>query len=132
MRGKGKKHTVVADLGVGEEEKIPTFKKRGRPQKAAKDNNETNVTNNKLEEQNGEAVKELTEDTKSEASSENGGRKRSLVKDDESIEEEEEESGGGDKVMKTEAVKAVGFRPIGNRRKNTTPRRAAEVGVECQ
>lgn len=125
VRGKGKKQTVVAELGIGEEEKLPALKKRGRPQKAVKDNSEGNVTDNKSDEQNGEAVKESMEDLKSEASAENEGRKRrSVVKD--------EEESGCDKGMKTEAVKAVGFRSNGNKRKNNTPRRAAEVGVECQ
>lgn len=39
-RGKGKKRTAIAtreDQASGEEEKIPSYRKRGRPQKTPKD-----------------------------------------------------------------------------------------------
>lgn len=133
VRGKGKKQTVVAareEPGSGEEEKVPTYRKRGRPQKTVKDYTEDDVTE-KLEE-NGEGAKDsiASKDTKSEAAAENGRKRgRSLVK--ESIDSVKEENGNGTKSSANETAKPVGFRQNGNRRKNT-PRRAAEVGVECK
>ncbi|CAO2822154.1 unnamed protein product [Amaranthus hypochondriacus] len=119
VRGKSKKQTVAAhkDVGSEKEEKIPASKRRGRPQKPMKDevedeeieNGKCNMTDKSLE---------------SDDHAENGAkRKRSL-------QVKENSNGLEAKSVANDSVKPVGFRQIGSRRKNK-PRRAAEVGVEC-
>ncbi|KAK4757381.1 hypothetical protein SAY87_018682 [Trapa incisa] len=133
VRGKGKKQTVAAreDQGSGEEEKILTHRKRGRPQKIVKGYTEDNA--DKAEE-NGEALKDSssTKDANNEMAADSGRKRIRPALAKENIDAAKEENGAGSKPgVNDAAVKAVGFRQIGSRRKNK-PRRAAEVGVECK
>ncbi|KAI7726208.1 hypothetical protein M8C21_008552 [Ambrosia artemisiifolia] len=115
-RGKGKKFTLTNnndDIASGEDEKIPSMKRMGRPQKSLMDEVEEDVE--KIEE-------EKEDDDESANSYVNGKRKRN---------KEGKERG---KLVKDESpngTRSNGFRHMGNRRKNK-PHRAAEVGVECK
>ncbi|OWM78956.1 uncharacterized protein LOC116195654 isoform X2 [Punica granatum] len=133
VRGKGKKQTVAAreDPGSGEEEKIPVYRKRGRPQKIVKDYTEEDSAD-KVEE-NGEGLKDSisAKDMKNEGVTENGRKRVRSAQAKENIDSVKEENGIGAKTGANDIVKPVGFRQNGNRRKNK-PRRAAEVGVECK
>ncbi|CAL5351999.1 unnamed protein product [Camellia sinensis] len=137
-RGKGKKQTTIAardEAGSGEEEKIPPYRRRGRPQKPLKDEIEEEAENIEEEEDEGENTKSSisNKDVKHEAAAENGKKRKrkkaSQVK--ENPDSVIEENGVGTKTSIDESVKSVGFRQNGSRRKNK-PRRAAEVGVECK
>ncbi|KAF5941314.1 hypothetical protein HYC85_022481 [Camellia sinensis] len=141
-RGKGKKQTTIAardEAGSGEEEKIPPYRRRGRPQKPLKDEIEEEAKNiedeEEEEEEDGENTKSSisNKDVKNEAAAENGKKRKrkkaSQVK--ENPDSVIEENGVGTKTSIDESVKSVGFRQNGSRRKNK-PRRAAEVGVECK
>lgn len=138
-RGKGKKQTTIAardEAGSGEEEKIPPYRRRGRPQKPLKDEIEEEAENiEEEEEEDGENIKSSisNKDVKNEAAAENGKKRKrkkaSQVK--ENPDSVIEENGVGTKTSTDESVKSVGFRQNGSRRKNK-PRRAAEVGVECK
>lgn len=133
-RGKGKKQPVLAtreDAGSGEEEKIPPYKRRGRPQKPLKDDIEDEEEAEKIEVEDGENAKGHmgTKDVKSQAPMENGRkRKRSSQVKDNSV---KDENGVGTKPKTDDSLKPVGFRQNGSRRKNK-PRRAAEAGVQCK
>ncbi|KAK4762166.1 hypothetical protein SAY87_030050 [Trapa incisa] len=132
VRGKGKKQVVTAreDRGSGEEKKILTHRKRGRPHKIVKGYTEDDA--DKVEE-NGEALKDLpsTKDANSEVATDDGRKRIRHVLAKEIIDSVKEENSIGAKMAVNEEVKVVGFRQIGSRRKNK-PRRAAEVGVECK
>ncbi|KAL3841211.1 hypothetical protein ACJIZ3_025802 [Penstemon smallii] len=113
-RGKGKKQSLT-DTGSGEDEKLPV-RRRGRPQKLLKDDTEG--------EDEIEKIEELDESNNNQSATENGTKRKrkeneDLVKDEIA------------KTNSTEAIKSIGYRQIGSRRKNK-PRRAAEVGVECK
>lgn len=135
VRGKGKKQTLVTreDPGSGEEEKVPTIRKRGRPQKPVKDE----VEGNGLESDKVEEIVELTKDSlsgkdvKNEAAPENGRKRRRSAQAKDTIDSVKEETGIKTKPSANDTVKFVGYRTNGNRRKNK-PRRAAEAGVECK
>lgn len=122
VRGKRKKQTVAACNELVEEEKVPTYRKRGRPQKAVKDSAEDDSAD-KL---HGEGAKA----TNTDEASGNGNERRSVSLTKENVDSMKEETSYDSKSSIIETVKPVGFRRSGNRRKST-PRRAAEVGVEC-
>lgn len=130
VRGRGKKQTVAAreDPGSGEEEKIPTYRKRGRPQKIVKDSTEEDSAD-KVEE-NGEGLKD-GKDIENELTTENGRKRSRSAEAKEDTDSVKDENGNGAKLSANDVAKPVGFRQTGNRRKNK-PRRAAEVGVECK
>ncbi|KAA8516999.1 hypothetical protein F0562_017183 [Nyssa sinensis] len=140
-RGKGKKQTPIAaleDPGSGEEEKIPKYKRRGRPQKPLKDEieeEEEEEAEKVEEEEDGENTKSSisNKDVKNQVAIENGRKRKrkrsSQVKENpDSI---KEENRVGTKSSTDDSIKSIGFRQNGSRRKNK-PRRAAEVGVECK
>lgn len=133
VRGKGKKQTVAArdDPRSGAEEKIPTNRKRGRPQKIVKDYTEDDIAD-KVEEY-GEGLDDSisAKDMKNEVTAENGRKRVRSSPAKENIDSENEENGIESKSSANDVVKPVGFRQNGSRRKNK-PRRAAEVGVECK
>ncbi|KAK7261597.1 hypothetical protein RIF29_27912 [Crotalaria pallida] len=131
-RGKGKKLTVTNhdDAGSGEDEKVPVQKRRGRPQKLLKedfDEDEVEKMDDDSDNvKNGVASKE----TKSPTAAERKRKRNSQVK--EKLESAEEENGIGNRSSSTEELaKSNGFRHNGSRRKST-PRRAAEAGVQCK
>ncbi|PON81037.1 rho GTPase-activating gacO-like protein [Trema orientale] len=127
-RGKGKKHTVIVvreDPGSGGDEKVPAYRRRGRPQKPLNDDvqqeEETEIT-----EEDGEEAKTL----KYQGGTENGRKRKRSAQVKETVESVKEENGIETKSMPDDSTKFVGFRHIGSRRKNK-PHRAAEAGVEC-
>lgn len=132
-RGKGKKQNVIdvrEDAGSGEEEEIPAYRRRGRPQKPLKDDIEQEEAIEKLEED--------AEDLKSHISSksvkyqptiENGRKRKRAAKVKETIDSIKEEKGVETNLSPDDSIKSVGFRQNGSRRKNK-PHRAAEAGVE--
>lgn len=134
-RGKGKKQNIVAtseDMGSGVEEKVPV-RRRGRPLKISKNENQVNNEAEKVEEEEeSEKTNGVLSDQsiKPQMNMENG-RKRRPSRIKESHEMIEDQTGAETKNNSTDSIKSVGFRQIGSRRKNK-PRRAAEVGVECQ
>ncbi|CAL0332466.1 unnamed protein product [Lupinus luteus] len=130
-RGKGKKLTVANhnDAGSGEDEKVPMQKRRGRPQKPLKDDfdeNEVEKMDNESDNvKNGVSSKEI----KSPISAERKRKRNSNVK--EKLESTEEENGIDNRSSTEDLTKSNGFRHNGSRRKST-PRRAADAGVQCK
>lgn len=132
-RGKGKKQSASAreDHGSGEEdEKIPAYRRRGRPQKPMKDDFEEE------EEEEEELVEKMEEEEEEEDGSvtskkEGNERKRKMVNGS-NTDVNEEENGLGSKSSRDGSTKSTstGFRQNGSRRKSK-PRRAAEAVVEC-
>lgn len=135
-RGKGKKQSSISareDTGSGEEEKIPV-RRRGRPQKPLRDDIEEEEEVEKIdEEEDSESAKSsvLNKDTKNQGAAENGRKRKRSSQVKENSDSVKEENGVGNKTNANDAIKSVGFRQNGSRRKNK-PRRAAEVGVECK
>lgn len=131
-RGKGKKLTGATsheDPGSGNEEPLPPYKRRGRPQKPLKDDiDEDEVA--KIEEEDGDLklgtpVKEM----KGSVAVENGKRRRRQPAVKENSDSILEENGAGLSSTTEESARKNGFRQNGSRRKSK-PRRAAEAGVE--
>ncbi|GMY14130.1 hypothetical protein FCV25MIE_09369 [Fagus crenata] len=137
-RGKGKKQPAIAsheDPGSGEEEKIPAYRRRGRPQKPLKDEIEVEEEEEKAEkiEEDGEDAKGniSRKDMKNRNTIENGRKRKRSAQVKENISSVKVENGIGTKSSPDDPTKSVGFRQNGSRRKNK-PRRAAEAGVECK
>ncbi|KAK4776325.1 hypothetical protein SAY86_005013 [Trapa natans] len=130
VRGKGKTQNVSAreDMISGQEEKLLTFRKRGRPQKIVNDYSDGDM-GNKVEE-NAPGLKDGKE-IKNELDNENGKKRNRCNRANEDIDSVKDENDVGVKLSATDVAKPVGFRKNGSRRKNM-PRRAAEVGVECK
>ncbi|OMO63054.1 hypothetical protein CCACVL1_22507 [Corchorus capsularis] len=131
-RGKAKKQTVVSsheDPGSGEDEKIPAFKRRGRPQKQLKDDIEEDEVDKT--EEDGEDVKGSITIKDMKALTENGRKRKRSVPAKENIDSVKKENGIATKSSTDDSTKSVGYRQNGSRRKNT-PRRAAEAVVECK
>ncbi|KAJ0782678.1 hypothetical protein HanLR1_Chr01g0011021 [Helianthus annuus] len=112
-KGKAKKSSTIAhrEDRSGEEEK-PPVKRRGRPTKSHKEEEESEKINEK-------------NDTKLE-----NKRKSPSLETEESLDMLKDENGMVPEANGVELTKAVGFRHNGSRRKNK-PRRAAEVGVSA-
>ena len=135
-RGKGKKQTASAgqdDLGSGEEEKIPAYKRRGRPHKPLKDEVEDDEQIDLMENDDENAKRPVTSKaSNNQIAAVNGTKRRrrsSQVK--ETSDSVKEENGSEDNTKTDDSAKSVGFRQNGSRRKSK-PHRAAEVGVECK
>lgn len=133
-RGKGKRLTVTNhdDPGSGEEEKIPTQKRRGRPQKPLKDEIDEEETE-KIEEDDSENAKAgiATKEVKSSPVAENGKKRKRYSQVKEKSDSVNEENGVATRSSTDDLTKSNGFRHNGSRRKSK-PRRAAEAGVECK
>ncbi|ONK70153.1 uncharacterized protein A4U43_C05F30820 [Asparagus officinalis] len=131
-RGKGKKLTGATtheDPGSGNEEPLPPYKRRGRPQKPLKDDiDEEEVAKIEEEEVNPKLVSPVKE-TKGVPTVENGKRRKRQPVVKENSDSIHEENGTGLSTTTEESMKKNGFRQNGSRRKNK-PRRAAEAGVE--
>lgn len=129
-RGKGKKFTVTShdDPGSGEEEKIPAQKRRGRPLKQLMDEIDEEVE--KMEEEDSENAVSSRE-MKSLTAAENGKKRRRNAQAKEKPDSGTEENINGIGASTDDLTKSNGFRHNGSRRKST-PRRAAEAGVECR
>ncbi|XP_071690343.1 uncharacterized protein [Rutidosis leptorrhynchoides] len=116
-KSKTKKSSAIVhhEDGSGEEERLPV-KRRGRPTKAQKEENEHGKSNE-------------DEEIKLEASLESENkRKKPSLQTEENVEMMKDENGVGPTKNDNDLTKNVGFRHNGSRRKNK-PRRAAEVGV---
>ncbi|KAE9600390.1 hypothetical protein Lalb_Chr14g0372381 [Lupinus albus] len=130
-RGKGKKLTATnhEDARSGEDEKVPVQKRRGRPQKPLKDDFDEDeaekIDDDSDNVKNGVSRKEM----KSTAAAERKRKRNLQVK--EKLESADEENGVGNHSSNEELTKSNGFRHNGSRRKST-PRRAAEAGVQCK
>ncbi|KAJ8900116.1 hypothetical protein K2173_024232 [Erythroxylum novogranatense] len=138
-RGKGKKQTLIAsheNNGHDEEENFPTYKIRGKSIKPMKEEiGEEELE--KIEEHIDNGIDSISGKDVKTLESAGNGRKRKMsdhVKENTiSIENTismKEEDGNGTRLTTDGAMKMVGFRQNGSRRKNK-PRRAAEVGIEC-
>ncbi|XWS66425.1 hypothetical protein CRYUN_Cryun05aG0198200 [Craigia yunnanensis] len=133
-RGKAKKQTVVSsreDPGSGEDEKVPAYKRRGRPQKQLKDDLEEDEV--EKTEEDGEDVKGSIpiKEMKNQAATENGRKRKRSMQTEENIDSVKKENVITTKSSTDDSTKFVGYRQIGSRRKNK-PRRAAEAIVECK
>ena len=134
-RGKGKKQHSAAtseDMGSGVEEKVPA-RRRGRPLKISKNENQVHDEPEKVEEEEGseKTYGVLSDQSIKPQMNVENGRKRRPSRNKESHEMNGDQTGVETKVNSADLIKPVGFRQIGSRRKNK-PRRAAEVGVECR
>ncbi|GAB2221536.1 hypothetical protein Droror1_Dr00012720 [Drosera rotundifolia] len=131
-RGKGRRQSARDDADSGEDERIPASKRRGRPQRLIK--NEEDGDTEMMDDDDTENVKSsiTDKDAVDQNTGEDGKKRRNSMADKEDSDMGEDEKGSGAKssTMTGESVKSVGFRQIGSRRKGK-PRRAAEVGVEC-
>ncbi|CAI8592225.1 unnamed protein product [Vicia faba] len=132
-RGKGKKLYVTNqdDIISGEDEKVPIQKKRGRPQKPIKDDFDEELE--KIEDINGENIKNgvSNKEVKSPTATELARKRKRNPQVKEKLDSVEEENGVGSRLSTEESTKTNGFRHNGSRRKST-PRRAAEAGVQCK
>ncbi|KAG2584928.1 cylicin-2-like [Panicum virgatum] len=136
-RGKSKKAIEAAsnddeDGSSGGEEVPPTPKRRGRrPHQKPLNDDADDKDAVEAEEDAGDGgakpVVRPSKDSKS-SSAEGGGKKRRRRRLKRGPDELAEEAGEEDGRVKS---KSNGFRPNGSRRKST-PRRAAEAGVECK
>jgi hypothetical protein len=116
-KSKGKKSTTTATknkIGNNEEKSVQPVRKRGRPQKPSKDEHNLKKT---------EIVELKEEDFDTKPKEEIKEVKGKMNGDTSDLTDDENGSG----------FMANGFRPIGSRRKNKHPKRAAGVGiaVEC-
>ncbi|XP_058209855.1 uncharacterized protein LOC131322525 [Rhododendron vialii] len=131
-RGKVKKQATIVAHEV-KEEKIPQYKRRGRPQKQVKsDIKEEKGEKLEGEEANGENMTSniSNKEAKNEPAVENGRKRKRYSQGKGNADSVKEENSTGKETSTDGSLKCVGFRQNGSRRKNK-PRRAAEVGVEC-
>ncbi|CAL9091875.1 unnamed protein product [Musa hybrid cultivar] len=130
-RGKGKKSTMVTgneDPGSGGEEVLPTYKRRGRPQKPLKD--ESDDETEKIEDVDN--VKLTAQSKEIKGSTMVNGKKRtrySSAKQNSDL--VIDKISAGSQSIDEDSTRSNGFRHNGSRRKSK-PRRAAEAGVECK
>jgi len=103
----------------GEEERIPSQKRRGRPQKPLVD--EIDEDGEKMEDEENVNVNDVALNTDVKVIENGKKRKRNKSKEEGNLVKEDTD----------DSVIVNGFRHTGSRRKNK-PRRAAEVGVECK
>ncbi|GAB2287015.1 hypothetical protein Dimus_021403 [Dionaea muscipula] len=135
-RGKGRKLTAndQDDPASGEEEKInPVQKRRGRPQKPLRDEIDEDDKEKKLEEDDNNENKALSKATDGKKRRRNSQAKE-IPNPNPNPNPENEENGGvgaAKSNITDDSTKSNGFRHTGSRRKKSKPRRAAEVGVEC-
>lgn len=131
-RGKGKRkrqNATAREDGDEEEEKIPAYRRRGRPQKPLKD--ETEGEREEIAEKDDDNTN--GSETSKEDVTENGRKGKKPVEEPKESNVTEEENVLGSKSSADDSVKSslsMGFRHVGSRRKNK-PRRAAEAVVEC-
>ncbi|KAK3227253.1 hypothetical protein Dsin_007115 [Dipteronia sinensis] len=135
-RGKGKKPTVISsheDPGTTEEEKLPAYRRRGRPQKPLNDDvGEEEAEAKNIEEEGDDKKGSVsTKDIKIQAATANGRKRKRSTQAKEDKDFNKHENGIALKPSSDDSTKSVGFRQNGSRRKNK-PRRAAEAGVECK
>uniref|UniRef100_A0A803QP49 Uncharacterized protein n=1 Tax=Cannabis sativa TaxID=3483 RepID=A0A803QP49_CANSA len=126
-RGKGKKNTVtvVREDPESGEEKVPAYRRRGRPQKPLNEDVQREEETEKIGEDSEEGKTLLYQ-----GASENGRKRQRSTPVKENMDSVKDENGIETKSAPDETAKFVSFRHISSRRKNK-PHRAAEAGVEC-
>ncbi|MED6130411.1 hypothetical protein PIB30_000916 [Stylosanthes scabra] len=137
-RGKGKKDPVIVepeDPRNGEKEKLPAFRRRGRPIKPLMDGVEGVEAPENIEKDeeivNGNG-NDSSKDLKTQVITvSKRKRKRSVQTKEKKDPAAKEENGNQVKPNPDDSVKPAGFRHNGSRRKNK-PHRAAEAGVDCK
>ncbi|XBH92905.1 hypothetical protein VPH35_083940 [Triticum aestivum] len=125
--GKAKESMEAAkneDAGSAGEEVIPAYKRRGRPQKLRKHDADEEEDTAKVEDDGDGTKEEIAPRKESTGAAGNGGKKRRRQSKRGS--ESATDGKGG-----APARAPTGFRQNGSRRKST-PRRAAEAGVESK
>ncbi|VAI33730.1 unnamed protein product [Triticum turgidum subsp. durum] len=125
--GKAKESMEAAkneDAGSAGEEVIPAYKRRGRPQKLLKHDADEEEDTAKVEDDGDGTKEKIAPRKESTGAAGNGGKKRRR-QSKRGSESATEEKGGAP------ARAPTGFRQNGSRRKST-PRRAAEAGVESK
>lgn len=138
-RGKGKRLTAAKshDPESGGEEVLPSYRRRGRPQKPLKDEVDNDETGRIDEEEEDDDDDEddvkggaLKKEAKGSVSAENGKKRKRPPPLKDSTSSITDEIGPKGATNFDGSLRSNGFRQNGSRRKNT-PRRAAEAGVEC-
>ncbi|KAL1206922.1 hypothetical protein V5N11_001934 [Cardamine amara subsp. amara] len=127
-RGKGKKQNASARE---EEEKIPSYRRRGRPQKPMKDDFEEEEEEEE-EEEMVEKIEEEVDDDDTIISKDLKNERKRKIPNGSNTDINADENGLGSKSSTDDSTKStsIGFRQNGSRRKSK-PRRAAEAVVEC-
>ncbi|GLT49777.1 hypothetical protein SLA2020_233160 [Shorea laevis] len=121
-----------AKFFLGEEEKIPAQKRRGRPQKPLKDEIDEEEPEKIEEDDGGNGKTGINgKEIKSPPTAENGKKRKRNSQVKEKADSVKEENGIGTRSSTDDSAKSNGFRQNGSRRKNT-PRRAAEAVVDCK
>ncbi|XP_047338908.1 uncharacterized protein LOC124942440 [Impatiens glandulifera] len=131
VRGKGKVGKKQMDIGSEDEKKVvPVQRRRGRPLKSLKGEVQEKEVENVGDSENAKSSISISTSNELKNSTTVNGRKRkrsSIVKETPPADSNGGEKNGADN---DDSSRTVGFRQNGSRRKNK-PRRAAEVGVEC-
>ncbi|CAM0952006.1 unnamed protein product [Alopecurus aequalis] len=124
--GKAKKSMEAEkeDAGSGAEEAIPAYKRRGRPQKLFKHDIDDEEEDMAKVEDDGDDAKKVAASKDSKSLAENGGKKRRR-------QSKRGPESATEKNIGEAARPLNGFRQNGSRRKST-PRRAAEAGVQSK
>ncbi|OIW17402.1 hypothetical protein TanjilG_22514 [Lupinus angustifolius] len=134
-KGKGKNQSVIAkreEPGIGEEEKVPAYRKRGRPLKPLTDEiEEVEVTEKIKKDEENVNGNVSSNELKTQVTTVNKRKRKRSVHVKEKIDPVKEENGVRAKAITDDSVKSAGFRQNGSRRKNK-PHRAAEAGVDCK
>jgi len=132
-RGRGRKVTIARsheEKGSSGEEVVPERKRRGRPQKHKI---EVVDVENFVEDVDGgdeDAKLKASRLEKNITTGPAGVKRGRPLKESPNTVLVEENSNSSVRSSSDESARTSGFRQIGNRRKST-PRRAAEAGVEC-
>ncbi|KAK7259501.1 hypothetical protein RIF29_25109 [Crotalaria pallida] len=134
-KGKGKNQSVIAkreDHGSGEEEKVPTFRRRGRPLKPLTDEiEEVEVIQKTEKDEENVNGNVSSNELKTQVTTVNKRKRKRSVQVKEKIDPVKEDISIRAKLSPDDSVKSAGFRQNGSRRKSK-PRRAAEAGVDCK
>ncbi|XP_014506909.1 uncharacterized protein LOC106766702 [Vigna radiata var. radiata] len=131
-RGKGKKQSVMAEDPGSEEDKVPAYRRRGRPLKPlTAEIEEVEVT--EIIEKDEENVKGngSTNELKTQPITINKRKRKRSTQVKEKIDPMKDDNGILAKSSPDDSIKSTGFWQNGSQRKNK-PRRAAEAGVDCK
>ncbi|URE08814.1 hypothetical protein MUK42_04053 [Musa troglodytarum] len=134
-RGRGKKLTMVTgneDPGSGREEVLPTYKRRGRPQKPLKGGSDDDDDDETEKIEDRDNVKLAAQSKEIKGSTMVNGKKRTQYSNaKQNSDLVMDETSAGSQSIDEDSTRSNGFRHNGSRRKSK-PRRAAEAGVECK
>ncbi|BAT85327.1 uncharacterized protein LOC124831313 [Vigna umbellata] len=132
-RGKGKKQSVITEDPGSEEDKVPAYRRRGRPLKPLTDEIEEVEVAETIEkdEENVKGNNGSTNELKTQPITINKRKRKRSTQVKEKIDPMKDDNGILAKSGPDDSIKSTGFRQNGSRRKNK-PRRAAEAGVDCK